>query len=148
MLDCCQAVALSAAPTKLEHVGGPGMFSLREICRHLLSVFGCCGSQDIADDAFYQEHYGNSNVPRDIPIRVRKVFIEQLGTRWNLVRPEERPTDEDEELDLADLLNEVEHEFNIKIPLVDMRQLDGSFDSIVQYVAKNRDAANNKWARR
>ena len=34
------------------------------------------------DRAFYEAYYGGSGIPEDIPIRVRKVYVEQLGDCW------------------------------------------------------------------
>ena len=41
------------------------------------------------DQAFYEAHYGDSGIPEDIPIRVRKVYVEQLGDCWKGVRPDD-----------------------------------------------------------
>src|SRR5437868_5895236 len=92
--------------------------------------------QQLDDEMFYHTYYGDSPVPKDIPIRVRKVLVEQLGSRWMCVKPQDRPTDEDTELDLAELVYEIEDEFRILISKADMQQLDGSFDAIVQYLAR------------
>jgi hypothetical protein len=40
--------------------------------------------------------------------------------------------------DLAELLHEIEDEFEIKIPYEDMKRMDGTFDAIVRYVALQR----------
>jgi acyl carrier protein len=45
------------------------------------------------------------------------------------------------ELDLAELLYEMEDELEIKIPLEDMKRMDGTFDAIVRYVALQRHPA-------
>ena|SRR5579859_532761 len=86
------------------------------------------------DESFYRLHYGNTPVPKSIPIRVRKVLVEQLGSRWLWVKPEECVI-EDDEIDLAELLHEIEDEFGVSISKEDMQRLDGSFDSIVRYLA-------------
>ena len=44
---------------------------------------------NLDDQAFYEAHYGGSGIPEDIPIRVRKVYIEQLGDCWKGVRPDD-----------------------------------------------------------
>jgi hypothetical protein len=43
--------------------------------------------------AFYEAIYGGSGVPEDIPIRVRKVCVEQLGDCWKGVRPADNVCD-------------------------------------------------------
>jgi acyl carrier protein len=94
------------------------------------------------DQAFYEAHYGSSGIPEDIPIRVRKVFVEQLGDCWKGVRPDDNVCESDPDLDLAELLYEIEDEFGIKIPDEEMRKMDGSFDSIVRFVASQRHSSS------
>ena len=68
------------------------------------------------DGAFYEAYYGGSGIPEDIPIRVRKVYVEQLGDCWQGVRPGDNVCEAYPDLDLAELLYEIEDEFGIKIP--------------------------------
>ena len=90
------------------------------------------------DQAFYEAYYGDSGIPEDIPIRVRKVCVEQLGDCWKGVRPDDNVCEAYPDLDLAELLYEIEDEFVIKIPDEDMKRMDGTFDAIVRYVASQR----------
>ena len=90
------------------------------------------------DQAFYEAYYGGSGIPEDIPIRVRKVYVEQLGDCWKGVRPEDNVCEAYPDLDLAELLYEIEDEFGIKIPDEEMKKMDGTFDAIVRYVALQR----------
>jgi acyl carrier protein len=90
------------------------------------------------DQAFYEAHYGGSGIPEDIPIRVRKVYVEQLGDCWKGVRPDDNVCEAYPDLDLAELLYEIEDEFEIKIPDEEMRKMDGWFDAIVRNVASRR----------
>jgi hypothetical protein len=92
----------------------------------------------LEDRAFYEAHYGDSGIPEDIPIRVRKVCVEQLGDCWLGVRPDDNVCESDPELDLAELLYEMEDEFGIKIPRDEIRKMDGTFDAIVRSVAMQR----------
>src|SRR6516165_3794150 len=87
------------------------------------------------DRAFYQAHYADSGIPEDIPIRVRKVYVEQLGDCWKGVRPGDNVGEICPDVDLAELLYEVEDEFGIKIPIEDMKKMYGTFDAIVRYIA-------------
>ena len=34
------------------------------------------------DQAFYEACYGDTGIPEDIPIRIREVYVEQLGDCW------------------------------------------------------------------
>ena len=90
------------------------------------------------DGAFYEACYGGSGIPEDIPGRVRKVYVEQLGDCWQGVRPGDNVCEAYADLDLAELLYEVEDEFGIKIPDEEMRRMDGTFDAIVRYVASHQ----------
>jgi hypothetical protein len=90
------------------------------------------------DRAFYQAHYADSGIPEDIPIRIRKVYVEQLGDCWKSVRPGDDVCEICPDVDLAEMLYEIEDEFGFKIPFEDMRKMDGTFDAIVRYVALQR----------
>jgi acyl carrier protein len=92
------------------------------------------------DRAFYEAHYAGSSIPEDIPIRIRKVYMEQLGACWKGVRPEDNACQTYPDLDLAELLYEMEEEFGITIPEKDMRKMGGSFDAIVRYIALHINA--------
>ena len=90
------------------------------------------------DQAFYQAHYGGSGIPEDIPIRVREVYVEQLGAYWKGVRPHDNACESYPDMDLAWLLYEIEDEFGIKIPDEDVKQMDGTFDAIVRYIGSQQ----------
>jgi acyl carrier protein len=98
--------------------------------------------RQLDDQDFYDAHFGGSGIPEDIPIRVRKVCVEQLGDCWNGVRSDDDVCESDPNLDLAELLFEIEDEFRIKIPDEVMKQMDGTFDAIVRYVATERRRAS------
>jgi acyl carrier protein len=90
------------------------------------------------DRTFCNSWYEGSGIPEDIPIRVRKVYAEQLGRYWRGVRPADKACLAYPDLDFAELLYEIEDEFGIHIPLEDMKALDETFDSVVRYVASRR----------
>ncbi len=90
------------------------------------------------DRDFYEAHYGGSGIPEDIPVRIRKVYVEQLGACWMGLRPDDNVCESDPDLPFAELLYEIEDEFGIKIPDEDMKRMDGTFDAIVRYVASQR----------
>jgi acyl carrier protein len=93
----------------------------------------------LEDEAFYEAHYGGSGIPEDIPIRVRKVYVEQLGDCCKGVSPVDNACEAYPDRDLAEILYEIEDEFGIKIPDEEMRKkMDGTFDGIVRYVALKR----------
>jgi acyl carrier protein len=90
--------------------------------------------EELDDDAFYRLYYGNTTIPKDIPIRVRKVCVEQMGRRWLRVKPEDWLIENDD-LDFFDLMDEIGDEFDITIPNEDIQRLDASFDSVVRHLA-------------
>ncbi len=94
------------------------------------------------DHAFYEAYYGGSGIPEDIPIRVRKVYVEQLGGCWKGVRPDDKVCEAYPDLDLAEVLYEIEDEFGIKILDEAMKTMDGTFDAIVRCVASLRRSAS------
>ena len=118
------------------------MHFFRAIIEGLSRLFETDRCEDAMDDeTFYRTYYGNTDIPREIPIRVRRVFVEQLGSRWGRVEPGDRPAEEEGELDFAELIYEIEDEFGIKVGDEDMQRLvgvDDSFDGIVQYLARNQ----------
>jgi hypothetical protein len=87
------------------------------------------------DPEFYQAYYQGSGIPPAIPSRVRAVYARELGPRWQAVRPEDRANDFLPDLDWADLVFAVGRKFGLAIPLDDMIAMDGTFDSLVRYVA-------------
>jgi acyl carrier protein len=100
---------------------------------------GLAGRPELDDQAFYESHYGGIGIPRDIPIRIRKVYVEQLGDCWKGVRPGDNACQAYPDLDFAELLYEIEDEFGINIPDEMLKTMDGTFDGVVRYVASQRE---------
>jgi acyl carrier protein len=94
--------------------------------------------RQLDDQAFYDAHFGGNGMPKDIPLRVCKVCVEQLGDCWKGVGPDDSLCESDPDRDLAELFYEIEDEFRIKIPDEEMKRMDGSVDAIVRYVASGR----------
>jgi len=90
------------------------------------------------DQAFYEAYYGSSGISKDIPIRIRKVYVEQLGECWRGVIPGDKVDEICPDVDFAEVLYEIEDEFGIKIPIEDMKKMEGSFDEVVRYVASHQ----------
>jgi hypothetical protein len=93
----------------------------------------------LSDDEFYETFYGTTDIPVDIPIRLRKLYAYQLGDAWQKIWPQDVVTKASANLNFADLLAKVEDEFGVTIPREAMQTMDGSFGGIVQYVASCRD---------
>ena len=90
---------------------------------------------EINDNDFYQQFYGDSGIPEEIPFRLRGLYAKQLGI--SRVLPHDKATDFDDELDCGDLLYEVAEEFSIDFSEEEARELAsvGTFDAIVRCVA-------------
>ena len=97
------------------------------------------GVDELDDEAFYRTYYGSTTIPKDIPIRLRKIIVKQLGGRWKTLKPQDQLIDNDE-IDFAELLYDIEEEFDISMPEYDKQELAASFDAIVQYIARARQA--------
>jgi acyl carrier protein len=89
------------------------------------------------DSEFIRQCYGDSNVPLDIPVRLRPIYGAHFGMDVGKLRPSDRSPDIDE-LDTVDLVRQIEQEFGLTFPDQDAESLDGSFDSIVRYLASRR----------
>jgi hypothetical protein len=87
------------------------------------------------DDTFFTRFYEGTSFPRDIPIRLRKLYADSFGSRWWKVQPQDRVKEVYDDFDFEDLLCDVEKQFGITIPDRVLQSLDGSFDSIVRYLA-------------
>ncbi len=92
----------------------------------------------LSDNEFYERFYADTGVGREIPLRLRQIYATQLA--MDRVWPAEKATEFDSELDFADLLAEVEEEFNVEVSDHEALRLDGSFDSIARLVASKLDS--------
>lgn len=72
---------------------------------------------------------------------LRPIYAEYFAIDPLKLRPADRPP-EIAEVDTCPLVEEIEGAFNITIPSDDAERLDGSFDSIVQYLAARRSELN------
>jgi hypothetical protein len=86
------------------------------------------------DEEFFRQFYGECEVPRELVLRLLPKYSREFGFDPGKLRPLDRPPALIE-LDTGDFIVEIEREFGLKIPDQDAEQLDGSFDSIVRYLA-------------
>lgn len=93
------------------------------------------------DHAFHLAYYAGTEVPEAIPVRVRRVYVAQLGRRWRSVRPDDRATDFIPGLDPYDLLQEVAAAFGLSVDPEQVAALDGSFDATVRWLAGRQTVA-------
>jgi acyl carrier protein len=84
-------------------------------------------------DQFLQSFYGKSEVPPDIPRRLRPIYARFFELDETRLRPFDRPPELDE-IDEVELFDEIEGEFGVVISDKDAENIEGSFDSIVQYL--------------
>ncbi len=94
------------------------------------------------DDAFYDAFYAKSEMPRQIPIRIREMLQDAIGIDFGGLRPDDDLVVASDELDWADIFYRVQREFSVSIPKEAWSEFDGTFDSLVKMVAgrmmKNR----------
>jgi hypothetical protein len=90
------------------------------------------------DDAFVERFYKDCAIPKDIPIRVRTIYRNQLNMAK--VYPGDIADEISPDLDLGELLVEIEEEFGIENLGNNMQltseSFNGSFDAIVKLVAR------------
>src|SRR5689334_12092736 len=60
------------------------------------------------DEAFYSTYYGNTKIPKDIPLRLRRLFAYQLGCPWERLRPRDLIYRVDDDIDFAEIVFEAE----------------------------------------
>lgn len=94
------------------------------------------GRPELDDDAFYEKFYAGSGIPKEILVRLRRLYVKELGREWRRLVPQDNPANMYDDLDLADLFELVGEHFGVPFPLEDMERLDGSFDAVVRYVAE------------
>lgn len=91
--------------------------------------------RDPMDDmTFYESFYASTDVPADIPRRLRPIYANFFGIDEARLWPTDRPP-EIVDVDTVDLLREIEIEFDVSMSDADAERIDGSFDSIVRYLA-------------
>jgi hypothetical protein len=104
----------------------------------------------LSDDDFYDRFYAGSDVPKEIPRRLRALYEEIVGDDLSGLQPQDNHAAIYDGLDFADVLYRVEREFKLKIPHENVvkapltykgksspeGEIDGSFDSVVRYLAK------------
>jgi hypothetical protein len=87
------------------------------------------------DDAFYDAFYAKSEMPRQIPIRIREMLQDAIGIDFGGLRPDDDLVVASDELDWADIFYRVQREFSVSIPKEAWSEFDGTFDSLVKMVA-------------
>jgi hypothetical protein len=89
-------------------------------------------SRDALDDeAFFDVYYAGTGVPKDIPLRVRKVLREAYGPLMDRAHPDDGPFRLEDELDPYDIMKWIGKEAGVRLSRDDCLESDGSFDSIV-----------------
>ncbi|HEV3263771.1 MAG TPA: hypothetical protein VG013_43450 [Gemmataceae bacterium] len=91
----------------------------------------------LEDNAFYDMFYRQTAVPKDIVVRLRKLYAEQLGAAWHKVCPQDNAA-EVYDLDFAEPLYEVEEAFGVKFPLDNWRIEYCTFDAVARYLANHQ----------
>jgi len=102
------------------------------------------------DAAFYDKFYAGTEIPRDIPIRYRRLLEAILGEDLAGLWPDDNIAAIYDGLDFADVIYRIEREFRVRIPLAENLKppltcgdeaapqgtIDGTFDSVIRYLAR------------
>ena len=115
--------------------GGPNLTREREFERELAR------RPLLNDNEFYEAYYAKLEIPKQIPIRLRHIFAEQLGEPWARLRPAEKPADVYLDLPFEELVSEACEKFRTQLTADDMSGLEGSFDSLVRLLATKLHAS-------
>lgn len=101
------------------------------------------------DDAFFEQLYSQTDVPRDVVVRLRRACRESLGIDPAFLRPEDNLAMIWDDVDFGDVLYHVGRSFKVKIPpetalaapfqykgKPGTGEINGTFDSLARYLAK------------
>jgi hypothetical protein len=66
---------------------------------------------------------------------MRKLFARELGSPWERLQPTDKPEDVYHDIDFAELVYDAQEEFAVSASTEEIRELDGSFDSLGRCVA-------------
>ena len=89
----------------------------------------------LAGDEFYRRYYAESSIPKPLVAGVRALLEYQLGLPNDSIEPSDNLIDAFPELDWRYLMEEIEVEFRMTIPLEAVYRLEGTFDSLLRVVA-------------
>jgi len=109
----------------------------------------------LTDDAFYQTFYAGTEIPKEIPIRLRNLYQKMLGYDLSTLRPEDNQAVIYDDVDFADFIYRVEREFGVTIPIIrghiseQFGVIDGTFDSVVRHLhqALQKRQQTSGWSR-
>jgi acyl carrier protein len=93
------------------------------------------GREWLSDGEFYLEFYAGTEIREEIPRRLLPIYCKFFNIEVGKLRPRDRPP-EIADLDALDLVRGIEAEFGVHFSDDDLERIDGSFDSIVQYLAR------------
>jgi hypothetical protein len=94
--------------------------------------------RNIDDNAFLERFYSQTDVPRDIPIRLRRLFVQELDSLFLRMHPEDQFVWLVEDIDLSPFIRMVEREFAVTLTHEVCAKID-TFDWLVRYIAVARN---------
>ncbi len=89
----------------------------------------------LGDSEFVRTYYADSDIAPDIPIRLRPIYADFFELDHLKLVPSDRPPGI-VEVDNAPLVEAIESEFDVKISDSAAEQIDGSFQSIVDFLGE------------
>jgi acyl carrier protein len=93
---------------------------------------------ELDDDLFFNQYYADTDVPKEIPLRIRQLLARKVDHWLMRVQPNDLLYLINDDLDGADVLKIVEKDFGCKFAKEDVKSWNGSFDWLVQYVKSKR----------
>jgi hypothetical protein len=87
------------------------------------------------DEAFFQQHFAESRVPRELPGKLRATLEDIFGLSFAALDPDDNLAHADWEMDWADVLDRIEEDFQISFPADSLTEIV-TFRWLVGFVAE------------
>lgn len=88
-------------------------------------------------DEFYDRFYSASQIPKVLATELRASIENQLGLPNNSIEPNDQLIHADPELDWEYLIDEINEELKILVPVESVHEMDGTFDNLLIAVARH-----------
>ena len=93
------------------------------------------------DAAFYDKFYGKSDIPPDVPLRLRRLFERVFGDSMLRLEPSDNVFEFYNGVDPMDICRAIKREFGLVAPIRAFAGTDWSFDALVRCIVQNKSAS-------
>jgi hypothetical protein len=93
---------------------------------------------ELDGDAFFNQYYADTDVPKEIPLRIRQLLARKVDHWLMRVQPNDLLYLINDDLDLAEVLYILEKDFGCKFAKEDVKSWNGSFRLVGEYVKRQR----------